>query len=197
MAAPLPPPSTVRGLILLRLADASSRSIEADGLERLCTDVGLDMYESPEVLMLGFVMQAEDLTDISSESFTRGMTVLGTSTIAELKAEVPKLAKRITSGGAEFSAFFKYAFNANKREGMRVIDGEVAVGLIRMLLGSRWALAEKYASFLESQEIKNVTKDTWMQTLAFSKAFPSSVDAYDEDAAWPVVIDDFVASLKA
>ncbi|CAE7225058.1 Dcun1d1 [Symbiodinium sp. KB8] len=179
------------------VADASSGAIDADGIEKLCEDLGLDIYGSPEVLMLGYVMQADDLTDISNESFTRGMSALGTSTVEELKAEMPKLAARITGGSAEFAAFFKYAFNANKREGMRVLDGEVAVGLIRLLLGPRWALAEKFASFLESQEIKNVTKDTWMQTLAFSKAFPSSVESYDEDAAWPVVIDDFVASLKA
>jgi hypothetical protein len=171
--------------------------IETEGLEAFCVAIGLDMYSSPEVLMIGFFMQAPDMAEITSEQFSRGMSVLGTSSTAELKAAVPSIRARVTGDPSVFTSFFKYAFESNLGDGMRVLDGEVAVALLRALLSGTWALAESFAAYLEAKSVKTVTKDTWMQTLAFSKAFPTSIDEYDEDAAWPVLIDDFVEHQKA
>jgi len=146
--------------------------------------------------MLGFLMQANDMTDITAEQFTRGMSVVGAGTTAELKAALPSVRARVMDDADAFSAFFKFAFVANKADGMRVLDAEVATALIRLLLVPRWPLGERFAAFLESSGVKNVTKDTWNQTLAFSKAFPTSVDSYEDDGAWPVMVDDFVEHMK-
>lgn len=178
------------------IADAESGLIEADGLQRFCESIGVDMFADTTVLMIGFFMQAPDLTEISSDQFTRGLTVIGVSTAKELIAAIPAMRARVTGDPAVFASFFKYAFESNLGDGMRVLDCEVGVALLRALLGSTWALTEAFCGFLESKGIKTITKDTWMQTLAFSKAFPTDTEAYDEDAAWPVLIDDFVASQK-
>jgi DCN1-like protein 1/2 len=189
--------SPARSQLSDSVADASSGTIQEAGLEKLCVDLGIDMFSSPAVLMIGYYMQAPELTDIALESFTRGMAAIGVSTLEELKTALPEACKRIQDSPPSYSAFFKYAFKVNCAEGMRVLDGEVAAALLRALLGPSWPLAAKVADFIEATGIKTVTKDTWVQILAFSKAFPDSLADYDADAAWPVMLDDFVASLSS
>ena len=81
---------------------------------------------------------------------------------------------------------------------MRRITNDVGAALIRVLLGSRWGLAEGFASFLESRgEGTNVTKDLWRMTLEFSKDFPSSFEGFDPEGHWNSTLVAFVAASRS
>ena len=40
--------------------------------------------------------------------------------------------------------------------------------------------------------VKAITKDTWFQLLPFAKQYPEDLSGYDENGAWPYLIDEFV-----
>ncbi len=55
---------------------------------------------------------------------------------------------------------------------------------IQQILTSFWDTQEKYG--------KSISKDTWSLFLDFINSCDADFKEYDEDGAWPVVIDSFV-----
>ena len=55
-----------------------------------------------------------------------------------------------------------------------------------------------WCSFLEEKYKNSVSRDTWNQTYEFfAKTLKDeNMEWYDDNGAWPVVLDDFVAYVK-
>jgi DCN1-like protein 4/5 len=47
-------------------------------------------------------------------------------------------------------------------------------------------------AFLTERSVKAVTKDVWDMLLAFSTTIDDDMSNFDEDGAWPVLLDEFV-----
>ena len=66
-----------------------------------------------------------------------------------------------------------------------------------MVAAFRWAAAEAWLSYVAGVKgLKAVSKDTWMQLLEFSRKIKADFSDYDEDGAWPTLIDDFVEQAR-
>lgn len=89
---------------------------------------------------------------------------------------------------------------------VRLVPFDTAVEFWRLLLGPqspglRWVGSKKKTPFLEwwieflEKGGKAVNKDLWLQTLAFAEksAVDEDLGFWEEDAAWPGVVDEFVA----
>jgi len=53
----------------------------------------------------------------------------------------------------------------------------------------KWGLWEKY---WKTNELKGVSKDTWLMLLQFIEKHNDRIDNYSEDDMWPTALDDFV-----
>lgn len=177
----------------LMCADAELGVINSDGLERLCTEIGVDPFEDYAVLLITYYMQCGSLEAITQEEFTRGFTAMGVSSLKDLKAALPKMREDLSSNASLFDSFYKFAFKANCSEGMRVLTGDVAAGLLRLVLGPRLPIANDFAAFIEATGVKTVTRDSWIQLHSFARTVRPDLSNYDPAAAWPVLIDDYVA----
>jgi|TARA_B100000524_G_scaffold51963_1_gene24424 DCN1-like protein 1/2 len=62
----------------------------------------------------------------------------------------------------------------------------------QLTLASRFKFMEQWLAFLTERSVKAVTKDVWDMLLAFSTTIDDDMSNFDEDGAWPVLLDEFV-----
>lgn len=63
---------------------------------------------------------------------------------------------------------------------------------MKLLIGKRWALFPYFSDFLDESKYKVINKDQWCNVLEFSRTISCDLKNYDEDGAWPVLLDEFV-----
>ncbi|GFO22345.1 defective in cullin neddylation protein [Plakobranchus ocellatus] len=76
------------------------------------------------------------------------------------------------------------------------MDIETAKAMLSLVLGKNWPLFTYFHQFLEQTKLKVINKDQWCNILEFSRAIQPDLENYDEDGAWPVMLDEFVEWLK-
>uniref|UniRef100_A0A8W8KYA1 Defective in cullin neddylation protein n=1 Tax=Magallana gigas TaxID=29159 RepID=A0A8W8KYA1_MAGGI len=56
--------------------------------------------------------------------------------------------------------------------------------------------AYDFARFIEQSKYKVINKDQWCNILEFSRSILPDLSNYDEDGAWPVLLDEFVNGIE-
>ena len=74
---------------------------------------------------------------------------------------------------------------------------ERAAQMWQLTLSERFGLLGDWTTFLQEKAVKVVTTDVWNMLLTFASDIEDDLSNYDEDGAWPVMIDDFVEWLQA
>ena len=97
---------------------------------------------------------------------------------------------------------FKFVFQFSREGTHKTLERDLVVALLQMVLGSRGnAHCTKFCEFLEGMGEANVriNLDQWTSFLEFSVNINADCAGYDDDenAAWPVLIDEFVDWLRA
>ena len=145
----------------------------------------------PVILNISSKMEAKTMGAYTKEEFFRGMTRMETSDARALKSKIPALRAEMDDP-AVFKRVFEYAFDFAKEPNHKSLPLETATAMFKVLLDGRWALVDEWCAFLEKHEIKAVTRDTWTQTLEFSRQIGEDTRGYDPAGAWPYLIDEFV-----
>jgi len=100
-----------------------------------------------------------------------------------------------------FVSFYGFCFDYIKSEkGTRatVLDKEDALMTWEMLgMRQRFHFYEKWTAFWKENDVKGVTRDTWMMVLKFIRDVGTNINNYNEEDGWPTVFDDFVDDLKS
>ncbi|BFZ06206.1 hypothetical protein BsWGS_09245 [Bradybaena similaris] len=165
-----------------------------DGVMRFLDDLQLSP-ESRTVLILAWKFKARTQCEFSKEEFITGMTEMGCDSIEKLRAKCNTLELEIRDS-ASFKDFYQFTFNYAKNPEQKGLDQDMAIAYWNIVLTGRFKFLDLWCKFLQENHKRSIPKDTWNLLLDFCNMINDDMSNYDEEGAWPVLIDDFVEYAK-
>ncbi|CAG7556236.1 unnamed protein product [Fusarium equiseti] len=159
--------------------------------------------ENAELLVALELVQAPAVGVITRKGYVDGWKVAGAgATHQEHAAHIRRLIKSLCSDQALFKKVYRHTFVAGRETDQKALSLETAVVYWDILFkspGMEWKTAnhnwlQLWKDFLTAKWTRSVNKDMWNMTLEFAVKSLSdeSLSFWNEDGAWPSVIDDFV-----
>jgi hypothetical protein len=171
-----------------------------DGMMKFFKDIGVNP-EGKETLAIAWHLQASEMGLCQKSEFVEGFARSGCTTIADIKTCVQGVVRSLNQT-PQFKQFYKWLFGHCKEdEKKKTIPAELAIQLWRIVLGDKmkeYPLLEPWLLFVQKnaqEELQAISKDIWEQLLDFLAEVQKPSD-YDESAAWPVAIDEFMEEHK-
>ncbi|GAB5570831.1 DCN1-like protein 4 isoform X5 [Prionailurus iriomotensis] len=140
-----------------------------EGMEKFCEDIGVEP-ENVVMLVLAWKLDAQNMGYFTLQEWLKGMTSLQAEDGVS-DCELPE-------------------------KDQRSLDINTAKCMLGLLLGKIWPLFPVFHQFLEQSKYKVINKDQWCNVLEFSRTINLDLSNYDEDGAWPVLLDEFVEWYK-
>lgn len=167
-------------------------TIGPDGIVKLCVDLEVDP-EDVVVLVLAWHLNAKQMGYFSKSEFTSGLSKLGIDSLPKLQSYLPKFKKDLEDQNS-FKDIYRFAFIfAKENENNKILDLESACNMLTLVIGDKYPHTERLKEFLLTQKSYRVLNmDQWLSILEFSKVINADVSNYDENGAWPVILDEFV-----
>ncbi|KAM9732678.1 DCN1-like protein 5 isoform 2-T2 [Menidia menidia] len=161
-----------------------------EAMERFCQDLGVEP-ENVIMLVVAWHLEAANMGYFTRDEWLRGMTLLQCDCMERLQGKLEALRCEL-SDSVSFKHIYRYAFDFSRDKNQRSLDMDTAKSMLALLLGKTWALFPLFHQFLEQSKYKGLNKDQWYNVLEFSRTINTDLSNYDEDGAWPVLLDEFV-----
>lgn len=185
--------------IFRQYADADEKEISIDGTIQFIQDLGLEL-EDPVVLAVVKELSSPAMGRFPKQGFVSGWSRWGVASLQDMQNAVQTMGQRMREDEKYFTEVYRFTFKFNLQdEGQRVLQQETAIDYWKLLLADRFPILDKWIKFVQEEYKRGISKDTWNMIWDFAKYYRSdpNLEAYDDEAAWPSVIDEFVEYLKA
>ena len=172
--------------------------ISIEGVEKLLRDLELEA-DSILVLILAWKCKAQAQCEFTREEFYRGLYELGGDSIDrsdKLKACLSRAEMELSNNQHLFKDLYLFTFNYAKNPLQKSLDLEIAIAYWNILLKNRFKFLDLWIEYLRETHKRAITRDTWNLLLDFSVMIDENLSNYDEEGAWPVLIDEFVEYAK-
>ncbi|KAL5525275.1 DCN1 [Sanghuangporus sanghuang] len=199
--------------------DPESDDILIDGTIKLCEDLEVNP-EDVVLLAIAYELKAPSMGRWTRKGWIDGWRNLGQDTIEGMRKTLSILSHKLASDARYFQQVYNYTFDFARSEGQRSLALDDAQGFWSLLIphglsdgalrheiedddedeamatdeeGWKPEYTNWWFEFLREKGGKGVSKDTWQMFLEFVRVIDAKFEKYDETAAWPSTIDDFVA----
>ena len=166
------------------------------GLVDLCGALEIDPASDVRLLALLWRLGAKQPALILREEWAEGMVAIGCDSLEKLKAFVVALEPYALEKRA-FRDFFKFVFLFSREGTHRTIEKDIVAALLPIAIGDRSAHTASFLAFLENSSTTRVTLDQWCSLLEFSDTVAPDFEGYEEDGAWPLLLDEYVEQARA
>eukprot|EP01027_Heterolobosea_sp_BB2_P002146 GEZU01003236.1.p1 GENE.GEZU01003236.1~~GEZU01003236.1.p1 ORF type:complete len:317 (-),score=60.51 GEZU01003236.1:349-1299(-) len=176
--------------------DEEEDSIQGMGMIAFGEDLGVSPDDVVMLIIL-WKLESKNQYTLSRSEFINGFKKLGLTSLSKIKSYVPTFRAELDNQ-TKLKQFYKWAFDYVKEQDAKSLAPDNACLTWRTILGGRWKLIDEWCTFVEKEYNKAVQKDAWVQFLDFTIAHPKGdLSDYDENGAWPSLIDDFVEYYRA
>ncbi|OAA40982.1 defective in cullin neddylation protein 1 [Metarhizium rileyi] len=159
--------------------------------------------ENAELLVALEVLQAPSVGEITRRGYVDGWKVAGAGTThQEHSLHIRRLSSMLSTNHSVFKKVYKYTFVAGREGDQKALSLENALiywGMLFSTPGMVWKSEnhdwlDLWKTFLNERWTRSINKDMWNMTLEFAvkSVADESLSFWNEDGAWPSVIDDFV-----
>ncbi|CAH1389839.1 unnamed protein product [Nezara viridula] len=175
--------------------DPVEDNILAEGIERLCQDLGLSPDEF-KVLILAWKLDAGQMCRFTREEFVNGCRSMCVDSIRGIQNKLPDIVAQVAASPDVFKDLYRFTFRfgLDPSIGQRILPADMAILLWKLVFSVREPpILLRWLNFLEThQHIRGIPRDTWNMFLNFSEAIGDDLSMYDDTEAWPSIFDDFV-----
>jgi len=218
-ALPAPDPDGAKRLFDTYADSDDPDVMGPEGIQQMCSDAQIPV-DGALPLLLVWQLGAKDMSAIARDEWVNGMNELGITNLPVLLAALSDLhdllilrkpaPKRTGTERdaykkdrywtyaadveAAFSKFYMYCYALANPNQVRNIDMQIALGFWPLILCPRYPIMVEIVEFInEKGTYKAANKDLWSLMLEFCRVVKPSLEGYDDEGAWPILLDNFVS----
>ncbi|KAM0786075.1 hypothetical protein ACM66B_006886 [Microbotryomycetes sp. NB124-2] len=178
-------------------ADSSNpEEMAIDGTLSYCQDLKVEP-EDPVMLAVACITKAPSMGRFAKQGWIDAWKEARQDTITGQQSHIQVLRDSMKQPDF-FRRVYNFTFDYAKNEGQKSLQHETACDLWSLLIpldpGSHFPEEhlQWWQQFLADKGSRAVSRDTWNLFLEFVRTIDDRFEQYDEEAAWPSLIDDFV-----
>jgi len=169
--------------------------IQGNGMLALQEDLGAVDDDDPLMMVVAWKLNCQVTWEISRQEWMDGFSLHGIHSMRQVTEKATQWKGELRNA-EDFKQFYFFVFNYLRGE-KKVLEMDSVELVWEMLIKPRgWGLYDKWMAFLKESGTKAISKDSWQQLYESMNTYPKNLNNYDENAAWPLLFDEFVEWMK-